>query len=195
MLAALTPVAHAHMGKGTDAKRAFGKHCWQTLQCKLFQIKGDYTRMSFSCFIQLLIVSAVISLLGYYAQPYLGMDIAHAPSIFATGLLLGCVIGGLGVALRSRCSGSSSFDDGTSSIYVGNLPFNAGENEVRNLFAPFGDVIEVRMVKDRRSRRPKGYGFVEMATDDALAAIKQLDGTDYAGRTLRINEAKKKDEE
>ncbi|HKI62167.1 MAG TPA: RNA-binding protein [Mariprofundaceae bacterium] len=150
--------------------------------------------MSFSCFIQLLIVSAVLSLLGYYAQPYLGMDIAHAPSIFATGLLLGCIIGGLGVALRSG-SRSSSFDDGTSSIYVGNLPFNAGENEVKNLFAPFGDVIEVRMVKDRRSRRPKGYGFVEMAKDDAQAAIKQLDGTDYAGRTLRINEAKKKDEE
>jgi len=98
------------------------------------------------------------------------------------------------VALRSG-SRSSSFDAGTSSIYVGNLPFNAGENEVRNLFAPFGDVIEVRMVKDRRSRRPKGYGFVEMATDDAQAAIKQLDGTEYAGRTLRINEAKKKDED
>ncbi len=152
--------------------------------------------MSFSCFIQLLIVAAVISLLGYYAQPFLNMDAAHAPSVFATGLMLGIIIGGLGVALRSASgSGSKSSDSGTASIYVGNLPFNAGEDDVKNLFAPFGTVIEVRMVKDRRSRRPKGYGFVEMSNADATAAIKQLDGVEYAGRTLRINQAKKKGED
>ena len=51
------------------------------------------------------------------------------------------------------------------------------------------------MVKDRRSRRPKGYGFVEMNTADARSAIKHLNGTDYAGRTLRVNEGKKKGED
>ncbi len=150
--------------------------------------------MSFSCFIQLLIVSAVFALAGYYGVEVSGiMTATPAGSIFATGIMLDIIIGGLGVALRSG-SGSKSSTSGTSSIYVGNLPFNAGENDVKNLFAPFGEVIEVRMVKDRRSRRPKGYGFVEMSASDAKAAIKQLNGTDYAGRTLRINEATKKGE-
>jgi RNA recognition motif-containing protein len=85
-------------------------------------------------------------------------------------------------------------EDEVSSIYVGNLPFNAGESDIRNLFAPYGEVIEVRLVKDRRSRRPKGYAFVEMSVSDARSAIKHLNDTDYAGRTLRVNEGKKKEE-
>lgn len=151
--------------------------------------------MSLSCFIQLLIVAAVFALAGYYGVELGGiMTGAPAGSVFATGLMLGIIIGGLGVALRSRPAGEKgkAFGGRNMSIYVGNIPFNAGENDIRNLFAPFGTVIEVRMVKDRRSRRSKGYAFVEMAAADAKAAIKQLDGTEYAGRTLRVNEAREK---
>jgi len=151
--------------------------------------------MSFSCFMQLLIVSAVLALLGYYAQPFLGMTHAPAASVFASGLMLGCIIGGLGVALRSSAGSTGASNSGAQNIYVGNLPFNAGKNDVKNILAPYGEVIEVRMVKDRRSRSPKGYAFVEMAARDAKTAINQLNGTEYAGRTLRINEAKKKGEE
>jgi len=75
------------------------------------------------------------------------------------------------------------------SIYVGNLPFSASEDEVRDLFAEYGEVNEVRLITDRDTGRPRGFGFVRMAPADADAAIEALNGTDMGGRTLRINEA------
>lgn len=150
--------------------------------------------MSCSGFPKLLIFSVIVSLVGYYAQPYLGMSHAPAASVFATGLLVGALLGGLLASCRrqegqQRAAGRAS---GNTTIYVGNLPFSAGKEEVKNIFAPYGKVAEVRIVKDRRSRRSKGYGFVEMAARDAKSAIEHLNGTEYAGRTLRINEAQEK---
>ncbi|RZU99313.1 RNA recognition motif domain-containing protein [Spiribacter vilamensis] len=75
------------------------------------------------------------------------------------------------------------------SIYVGNLPFSASEDEVRDLFANYGEVKEVRMISDRETGRPRGFGFVRMDPAQADAAIEALNGTDMGGRTLRINEA------
>lgn len=75
------------------------------------------------------------------------------------------------------------------SIYVGNLPFTASEDEVRDLFAPFGDVDSVRLISDRDTGRPRGFGFVRMPANDADAAIQALDGQSFGGRSLRINEA------
>lgn len=76
------------------------------------------------------------------------------------------------------------------SIYVGNLPFTASEEDVRSLFEPFGAVSSVKLVSDRDTGRPRGFGFVEMDDDgDAETAIRELNGKDMGGRTLRINEA------
>ena len=75
------------------------------------------------------------------------------------------------------------------SIYVGNLPFNSTEAEVRDLFSAYGEVSSVRLVNDRDTGRPRGFGFVEMPDGDADSAIKALDGHDFGGRRLRINEA------
>lgn len=75
------------------------------------------------------------------------------------------------------------------SIYVGNLPFTSTEAEVRELFSAYGEVSSVRLVNDRDTGRPRGFGFVEMADGDAESAIKALDGRDFGGRRLRINEA------
>ena len=76
------------------------------------------------------------------------------------------------------------------SIYVGNLPFSATEEEVQNLFAGFGEVSRVHLVKDRETGRPRGFGFVEMPDDESAAkAIEGLDQSEMDGRTLRINEA------
>jgi len=75
------------------------------------------------------------------------------------------------------------------SIYVGNLPFTATEDEVRDLFAAFGDVDSVRLMTDRETGRPRGFGFVKMAAQDADAAIQALNGKQLGGRSLRINEA------
>ncbi len=151
--------------------------------------------MSFSCFIKLFLAATVISILGNFAVQLLDLTSIPGPSLFASGLIIGTIFGGLLVAFYPTSeSVSSSKAGGTSNIYVGNLPFNAGHDEIKNLFSPFGEVIDIRMVKDRRSKRFKGYAFVEMHSIHANAAINHLNDTDYAGRTLRVNEAKQKDE-
>lgn len=75
-------------------------------------------------------------------------------------------------------------------IYVGNLPFSATEDEVRDLFAVHGEVESVALPMDRDTGRMRGFGFVEMADNDANQAIEALDGTEMDGRQLRINEAR-----
>ncbi len=75
-------------------------------------------------------------------------------------------------------------------IYVGNLPYTANEDEVRELFSQYGEVASVSLVNDRETGRPRGFGFVEMPADDADAAIGALDGKDMGGRQLRVNEAR-----
>ncbi len=74
-------------------------------------------------------------------------------------------------------------------IYVGNLPFETTEDAVRELFAGYGSVSSVRLINDRETGRPRGFGFVEMA-DGGPEAIQSLDGKDFGGRPLRVNEAR-----
>ena len=77
-------------------------------------------------------------------------------------------------------------------LYVGNLPFSADENAVRELFAQDGrEVTEVKLITDRDTGRARGFGFVEMAnSEQADAAIAALNGTSMDGRDLTVNEAK-----
>ena len=77
-------------------------------------------------------------------------------------------------------------------IYVGNLPFTATEEEVRTLFAGHGTVESVALPTDRESGRPRGFGFVQMASSDAAAAIGALNGHSMGGRALRVNEAQER---
>lgn len=80
------------------------------------------------------------------------------------------------------------------SIYVGNLPYNSTEEELQELFAQHGAVDSVKLVFDRATGRPRGFGFVEMEDEEANAAIEALDGIDFGGRTLRVNEARERGE-
>ena len=80
----------------------------------------------------------------------------------------------------------------TKSIYVGNLPFTSTEDEVRELFEQHGTVSSVKLITDRETGRPRGFGFVEMEQADAEAAIKALDGKDMGGRPLRVNLAQER---
>jgi cold-inducible RNA-binding protein len=74
-------------------------------------------------------------------------------------------------------------------LYVGNLPFTATENEIQALFGKHGTVHSVALINDRETGRPRGFGFVEMDDDAALAAVAALNGYDMGGRDLRVNEA------
>lgn len=77
-------------------------------------------------------------------------------------------------------------------LYVGNLPFTATEDQVRNLFAPHGTVEKVSLIMDRETGRPRGFGFVDMSSADASRAMQALNGKDFGGRPLKVNEAQEK---
>lgn len=79
-------------------------------------------------------------------------------------------------------------------IYVGNLPFNATDADLHQLFSPHGNVESAQIISDRDSGRSKGFGFVEMSTpEEAAAAIAALNGQQHGGRALTVNEAKPKE--
>lgn len=76
-------------------------------------------------------------------------------------------------------------------LYVGGLPYSTSEEELTELFAPFGTITSTSIISDRMSGRPKGFGFVEMANDtEAEAAIAALNNKEFGGRTLAVNEAR-----
>jgi RNA recognition motif-containing protein len=79
-------------------------------------------------------------------------------------------------------------------LYVGNLPFTADESQIRDLFSAGGrTVTDVKLVTDRDTGRPRGFGFVEMGSnDEADSAIRDLNGRDFGGRSLTVNEAKER---
>ena len=76
-------------------------------------------------------------------------------------------------------------------LYVGNLPFSATEQVLTDTFAQCGTVESAKIITDRDSGRSKGFGFVEMSTDaEAAEAINKLNGADYEGRSMTVNEAR-----
>jgi cold-inducible RNA-binding protein len=78
-----------------------------------------------------------------------------------------------------------------SKIYVGNMSYSTTEDELRDLFAPYGEVVSVSVVYDRATGRPRGFAFVEMGTTEAAeGAISALNGQEVGGRQLRVNAAK-----
>ena len=80
-------------------------------------------------------------------------------------------------------------------IYVGNLPFAATSQELESSFAQHGEVVSARIVTDRETGRSKGFAFVEMSDDEAaMAAIEALNGAEYLGRTLTVNEARPRED-
>ena len=80
-------------------------------------------------------------------------------------------------------------------IYVGNMSYSTTEEDLRQAFGEFGEVTEVKIIMDRQTGRPRGFGFVEMPDDDAAnKAIEALNGQDLGGRALVVNKARPKRE-
>ena len=81
-------------------------------------------------------------------------------------------------------------------LFVGSLPWAVNDEGLKEVFTPYGNVVSAIVVKDRRSGRSKGYGFVEMENDsEAKAAIDALNGSELNGRNIVVNEAKPKEKE
>ena len=101
-------------------------------------------------------------------------------------ILIGAVLGGILVNTHFSLKTSSSK---VESIFVGNLAFKASARALRELFEYYGEVHAVRLMTDRQTRRPRGYGFVEMSARDAKNAIAALNGSEFYGRELKVNVA------
>jgi len=78
------------------------------------------------------------------------------------------------------------------SIYVGNIPFSATEEDLHSLFGQYGEVLSVKFINDRETGRFRGFGFVEMDDSSATKAIEALNGKEVGGRALRVNEAQER---
>jgi RNA recognition motif-containing protein len=106
---------------------------------------------------------------------------------------VGTVITGLAIRFMqdSKPPIEQPIDSSQSSktIYVGNLPYRANESDVKNLFSEHGEVFAVRLMKDKRTGKRRGFGFVVMNSSDADTAIQNLNNKEYGQRTLKIREA------
>ena len=81
-----------------------------------------------------------------------------------------------------------------SKLYVGNLPYQTSETELQDLFTPFGTVKSAKVIVDRDTGKSKGFGFVEMSSEDeAKEAIETLDGKENNGRSIRVNVAQERE--
>ena len=147
-------------------------------------------------FISLIIAAIVASL----AWLILG-DTGNGLLLLAAGLIIGHFFGSFfrdgerprHTGTKTTAPSPASRNDGEiKSIYVGNVAFSAPREALQELFEAYGRVISVRLMTDRVTRRPRGYGFVEMESQAADAAIAALDGREFFGRSLRVNEAKQR---
>ena len=77
-------------------------------------------------------------------------------------------------------------------LFVGNLPWSIGDDELRDLFSEFGEVTDSKVIKDRDTGRSRGFGFIEMDDESGEAAIKGLDGSEQDGRDIRVNVAEER---
>jgi len=78
-------------------------------------------------------------------------------------------------------------------LYVGNLPWATTQQDLADIFGNYGQVISSRIIKDKETNRSRGFGFVEVTDEDAEAMISAIDGKEYNGRILTVNEAKARD--
>ncbi|MGD8558276.1 MAG: RNA-binding protein [Gammaproteobacteria bacterium] len=118
-------------------------------------------------------------------------NLSPVPVLFV-GLLVGHFLGHVfsgAITSDKRHNRKADNAQQTKTIYVGNLPFKTNRYELKELFQPYGKVEAVRIMIDKATRKPRGYGFVEMPHDDANKAIAKLDGVSFIGRNLKISEA------
>jgi hypothetical protein len=139
--------------------------------------------------------TVILAVTVYFVLPMLAADLSK--EVFA---VIGVLIGGLVVPILIKListvrSASEGGSDELCTLYVGNLPYKANEQSVQEHFEQQGAVNSVRLMKDRRTGKRKGYGFVEMHAKSANKAIKNLNDSDFQERTLKVRLAKDKIEE
>jgi RNA recognition motif-containing protein len=139
---------------------------------------------------------AVLAYLGFYFLPVLGFtqEIFVVIGVVLAGVLVPVLIDVKGSATDaiSAVQTTTDYKGETTTLYVGNLPYRANEDAVKELFQRFGVVINVRLMKDRQTGRRRGFGFVEVAAKDSNKMIQKLNDFNFQERTLKVREAKER---
>lgn len=143
-----------------------------------------------------IILSVVLAIAGYFLLPVIATNLDSNVAL-AVGLLLGGILVPI---ISSQFSGAAAVTeeadvDNSKTLYVGNLPYRANEQAVQQHFELQGQVHSVRLMKDRRTGKRKGYGFVEMTAAGAEKAIQNLNDSEFQERTLKVRMAKDKVED
>lgn len=154
-----------------------------------------------SSFTTHLVIVAIVAVAGFFVLPVVAATLSSGAS-FA----LGAVVSGLLIAYsssprktstststssHSRQNNSAATGTGTT-LYVGNLPYRANEQAVRDHFSTAGKVLSVRLMRDRRTGKRKGYGFVEIANTDTQKVIDTFNDQEFQERTLKVRLSKDK---
>ncbi|MGN5289873.1 RNA recognition motif domain-containing protein [Aeromonas sp. 11P] len=145
----------------------------------------------FPVYMQAAILALVLAVVGYLVAQTLQFSL-KAEVIFAAGLAIGGFVVPLFLKRTPANVAESIANQETCTLYVGNLPYRANEIAVRELFAEQGQVISVRLMKDKATGKRRGFGFVEMPAADAAKAIAALNDKEYQQRTLKVREANDK---
>ncbi|WP_421187160.1 RNA recognition motif domain-containing protein [Aeromonas enteropelogenes] len=145
----------------------------------------------FPVYVQAAILALVLAVIGYLVAQALQFSL-KAEVIFAVGLAIGGFIVPLCLKRSPANAADAAANQETCTLYVGNLPYRANEIAVRELFAEQGQVISVRLMKDKATGKRRGFGFVEMPAADAAKAIAALNDKEYQQRTLKVREANDK---
>jgi hypothetical protein len=149
---------------------------------------------TFTQFIKSIVAAVLIAVVGYFIFPALGLDETAPLKLFVLTLAFGIFLGGILTGIEFGAAALPSESGEKQTIFVGNLAFKASQEELQQLFTPYGTVHSVRIMKDRATRRPRGFAFVEMDANRAPKAIKELDGKEFLGRNLRVNEGAERQE-
>lgn len=141
-----------------------------------------------SSLIKPLASSAVVAVILYLVTSFLSIELSSG-----IALAIGAIVGGVAATFAGSGNASASGETlARKTLYVGNLPYKASEGAVRALFAEYGEVISVRLMRDRQTGKRKGFGFVEMDEAGASKAIDALNEFEFQQRTLKVREAKDK---
>jgi hypothetical protein len=142
------------------------------------------------------IIAAVFAVIAYVLSSVLSSTPVLVAVIAFVSAFIAPLIGDATSSATSSKSNAASdnANEDVKTLYVGNLPYRANETTVRELFAEYGSVLSVRLMKDKHTGKRRGFGFVEMASKDLDAAISALNDTEFQQRTLKVREAKERPE-
>ena len=135
------------------------------------------------------IFTVILAILGFVLLP---TDMLTPNASLAVGLCIGGLVIPLVVNMFLNTGTSQSSNGSSTTLYVGNLPYRANEQAVRDHFSEQGKVFSVRLMKDRRTGKRKGYGFVEIDSRVADKVIRSLNDSIFQERTLKVRLAKDK---